>query len=305
MKELFYKFLVMLSKKWGDWIFIIFARIVATGFFLFFPSRVVNSFQFYSVLFPERSRWYHLRCAWKQYHNFTYVFLDRFLLQEFGDISYACEGWEYLEEALKNKTGGILLMSHLGNWEVAAHLLKRKQAEMKLLLYMGRKYKEQIERIQKDSLSQSGIKIIAVDQEGGSPFDIIEGINFLKTGGLVSLTGDRTGKQDQRVIPVQFMGHEVWLPEIPHLFALLSGAPLFIFFTFRTGKKQYHFTTSQPIYVKTASCSMRKEAIRKSAQHYADILEETLRLHPLEWYHFEHFLGRKKTVAGRGLQPRP
>jgi lauroyl/myristoyl acyltransferase len=215
------------------------------------------------------------------------------LLQEFDDITYTSEGWEHLEQILQKKSGAILLMSHMGNWEVAAHLLMRKHQEIRLLLYMGIKDKEQIEGIQKESLSHSGIRIIAVDQHRGSPLDIVEGIKFINSGGLVSLTGDLIWKKDQRAIPVKFLGHEVYLPETPHLFALLSGAPLFIFFAFRKGKKQYHFTMSEPVSVQASSRSERAAAIRQSAQRYADILEETLRRNPLQWYHFEPFLGSK------------
>ena len=47
--------------------------------FPFFPVRVAHSLKFYSALFPQGSLAYHLFCVWKQYHNFTDVFLDRFL----------------------------------------------------------------------------------------------------------------------------------------------------------------------------------------------------------------------------------
>ncbi|OQY54789.1 MAG: lauroyl acyltransferase [Desulfobacteraceae bacterium 4572_88] len=292
MSGIFYNFITLLSRHFGPWVFMIFAWIVATGYFLFSPTRVAASTRFYRVLFPDKSSYYHIWCTWKQYHNFTSVFLDRFLLQDFDDITYTSEGWEHLEDAVTRKTGGILLMSHMGNWEVAAHLLRQKQEDMRLLLYMGIRHKEQIERIQKQSLCQSGIKIIAVDQDAQSPFDLVEGIRFLRDGGLVSMTGDITWKSDQRVIRTQFLGHEVLLPEVPHVFALLSGAPIFFFFTFRTGKKQYHFTASQPVYVRAASRSRRTEAIHNSAQVYATALEKTLRQHPFEWYHFESFLGK-------------
>ena len=159
---------------------------------------------------------------------------------------------------------------------------------------MGVKHKEHVEGIQKESLSRSGIQIIAVDQHGGSPLDIVEGIKFIKSGGVVSLTGDVIWKKDQRIIPVKFLEHEVYLPETPHLFALLSGAPLLIFFAFRTGKQQYHFTLSKPLYLRVSSRGERTEAIRQSAQGYADIMEEILRRYPLQWYHFEPFLDLKQ-----------
>ncbi len=296
MKTLFYKFLIVLSKKMGPWVFMIFAWFVSTGYFLFFPSRLANSIRFYRELFPDKRRYYPIWCTWRQYHNFTHVFLDRILLQDFGNISYTSKGWEHIEDAMENKTGGIILMSHMGNWEVAAHLLKEKLQKTRVLLYMGIKNKEQIEHMQKESLSQSGISIIAVDRDGGSPFDLIEGIKLLKQGGLVSLTGDIIWNENQRVVPVKFLNHQVLLPEVPHVLALLSGAPLFLFFPFRTGKNQYHFVTTRPLFINAVSRLERQDVIRKSAQQYADILEETLRRHPFEWYHFEPFLGRKLGV---------
>lgn len=297
MKETFYRLLIILSKQMGPWVFRVIAWWIASAYFLFFPRRVAVSVGFYRALFPSKRGWYHLWCTWKQYHNFTDVFLDRFLLFNNPDVTLTHEGWEYLENALNSKTGGVILMSHVGNWEIAAHLLLmvhgRDNPGMKLLLFLGRKRKEQIERAQKESLVQSGIKIIAVEQGGGSPFDIVEGINFLKSGGLVSLTGDRKWREDQRSIPVQFLGHEVFLPEAPFVISMLSGTPLFIFFTYRTGRQKYHFKILPPQYVKAQDRKERHKTIIGAAQTYAECLEDTVRHHPFEWYHFGPFIGRK------------
>ncbi|MFH0975710.1 MAG: lysophospholipid acyltransferase family protein [Spirochaetota bacterium] len=288
MKRLVYNYLSKTSRLFGIWIFLTAAWWISTGYFLLFPGRVKISMDFYKALFPGKSIFFCMRCSWKQFHNFTNVFIDRFILHDFNDITYTSEGWEHIEYAAREKTGGILVMSHIGNWEVAAHLLRREKINM--LLYMGIKQKEQIERTQKESLAKSGLKIIAVMQEESSPFDILEGINFLKDGGLVSLTGDRIWRGDQRAVGVSFLGHKALVPETPYIFALLSGAPVFFFFTFRTGKKQYHFKISQPMYIRSASRKGRKEIIKKTAQHYAEIMEANLRQYPYEWFHFERFI---------------
>jgi predicted LPLAT superfamily acyltransferase len=293
MRKFLYKSIIFISGKIGLWVFVVYAWIVATGFFLLFPLRVGNSVRLYRALYPDRHRLFHLWCTWRQFHNFTDVFMDRFLLQESDELTFTSEGCEHLEKSIDDGKGGILLMSHMGNWDVAAHLLKRKVNRIRLLLYMGVKQKEQIEQIQKESLSQSGIQIIAVEQDGGSPMDILEGIRFIESGGVVSLTGDFVWEKDQRTVPVKFLGREILLPEAPHLLALLSGAPLFIFFAFRTGKNQYHFTMSEPIALVCTSREERTGAIRQSAQKYADILETTLGNYPLQWYHFEPFLTAK------------
>lgn len=290
MGGLFYRSIIFLSKILGLWVIVVSIWFVTTGFFLLFPGRVLNSLRFYRALFPDRSPLYHLLCAWRQFHNFSKGFSDRFLLHEFDDITYTSRGWEHIEQILQEGRGGIILMSHVGNWEVAASLMKNRHRGVRLLLYMGARDREQIERIQKESVLRSGVRIIAVDQEGGSPWQIVEGIKFIEEGGIVSLTGDLIWKRGQRTVPVKFLGHTVNLPETPHLLALLSGAPLLFFFALRTGKKQYHISLSEPLRFGTVPRNQRAEAIRKSAQGYADILEETLRRYPFQWYHFDRFL---------------
>ncbi len=253
MRKLFYKFLITLTKKLGPWVFTLFAWPIATGFFLFSPLKVAVSVRFYRVLFPGKNRLYHIWCTWRQYHNFTYVFMDRFMVMDSEGITHTSEGWEHLKEAVGKEKGAIILMSHMGNWETAAHLLSRKQYGMRLLLYMGIKAKEQIEKMQKESLSKGGVRIVAVDKDGGSPFDILEGIKFLNEGGLVSLTGDRIWSGSERTVAVKFLNHQVFLPAMPHIFALLSKAPLFIFFSFRSGPLSYHFTISEIVVKSTGS----------------------------------------------------
>jgi predicted LPLAT superfamily acyltransferase len=290
MRNGFYKVIVFLSQKAGLWVFMMSAWCVATGYFFFFPGRVGNSVRTYRALYPDRHRWFHLWCAWRQFHNFTHVYLDRYVLQRSNALTCASEGIRYLEEAVESGQGGILLMSHMGNWEVAAHLIKNKLNNLRLMLYMGIEEKEQIEQLQKAALIESGIRIIAVERDGGSPMDLIEGIKFIQSGGVVSMTGDVVWKRGQRTVPVRFLGREILLPEVPHILALLSGAPLFIFFAFRLGNKRYRFTVSEAIYLKAASRKDRAGVIQYSAQTYASALEKALRQNPLQWYHFRPFL---------------
>ncbi len=291
MLSLFYRSMVFASRLVGPWLFGLVAKGIATGYFLFSPRRVAVSLRFYAAMFPGRSRLTHLGCTWRQYLNFTSVYLDRILLVEGGEITCTHSGWEHLEDALDRKTGGILLMSHLGNWEIAAHMLKRRKEGARLILFMGMRAKAQIERLQKEDLRQKGVRIIGVEKDGGAHFDLLEGLRFIQEGGLVSMTGDQVWHSSQRSVAVSFLGHRVELPEAPHLLAMLSGAPLFVFFSRRTGNRRYHLTMSEPIRIEKARRAERAQAIRGAAQRYADLLEKSLYENPLEWYHFEQFLG--------------
>lgn len=288
MKGKLYRLLILSGRLFGAWFFVLISRVIAAGYFVF-SKNVPASLHFYAVLYPDKSTWYHRLCTFRQYQNFTTIHLDRFLTTRSKATTFTSEGWEKLEAVIGNK-GGILLMSHLGNWEIAAHLLKQQRKDLQILLYMGVKEKEGVERLQKEDLRQSGVTIIGVNQDDDSPFSALEGIRCLRSGGLVSMTGDIIWRNDQRKVRVTFLGRDVYLPESPFIFAMVSGAPLFVFFAFRTGKNSYRFTASDPIEIQPTSRQDRTTAITKAAQQYADLLEQALRSHPFEWYHFDRFI---------------
>jgi lauroyl/myristoyl acyltransferase len=181
-------------------------------------------------------------------------------------------------------------MSHIGNWELAAQKLNSKG--LPIMLYLGAKHKEQVEKLQKDKLAESGIRVVATDEKEKSPFALLEGINFLREGGIVSMTGDRLWGE-QTSVTVDFLGHETRLPDTPHLFALMSGAPLMTFFVYERTAGKYHIKVSPGRKVFAATRADRKQAVLESVQTYADDLARFALQHPFEWHHFEPFLGRK------------
>jgi len=290
MTKLPYKILLFLTRRLGLWFFRIFSCFVATGYFFLFPVRVANSLEFYRTLFPRRRFFYHLWCVWKQYHIFTDVYIHRFIPWVAKEAEFIREGWEHLYEAVDKKTGAILLMSHVGNWELAAQTLNRKG--LPIMLYLGAKHKEQIEHIQKQILAKSGIRVVATSEDEKSPFALIEGINFLREGGIVSMTGDRLWGE-QSYVTVNFLGHEARLPDTPHLFALMTGAPLMTFFVYQEAVGKYNIKISPGRKVSAAAREDRKKSVLESAQTYADDLALFAAEHPFEWHHFDLFLGKK------------
>lgn len=290
MKAVFYKLLVRATKVLGPWFFLVVAKGIATGFFIFSPKRRWISRDFYAALFPNDRRSVHLFYAWKQFLNFTHIHLDRFIQREIRDIAYTIKGRRHVVSAMEGNKGGILLMSHMGNWEMAAHLLTKVIPDIKLLLYMGIRDKEEIEKIQKQSIRSDGIQVIGVDQNSANPFDIMEGIRFLQNGGLVSMAGDVVWRREQRTVSGTFLNHEVRLPEAPFVLSLVSGAPLIVFFAFRTQRETYRFTALPPIHVFAATRDQRRAAIQNAARQYLRYMEAALHEHPFEWYHFDRFI---------------
>lgn len=290
VKKFFYKIAIFLSHRLGLWFFRVFSWCIATGYFFLFPGRVRESHRFYRALLPGRSFGYHLHCVWKQFHNFTGVYVHRFIPWAVEQAIFTREGWQHLDEAVASKTGAVVVMSHIGNWELAAQRLNQKG--LPVMLYLGAKFKEQVEKYQKEKLAETGIRIVTTDEKEKSPFALLEGIGFLRQGGIVSMAGDRIWGE-QTWVEVDFLGHRVRLPDTPHLFALISGAPLITFFVYEKSPGHYHVQVSQGRKVAAGTRAERKKAVQESAQAYADDLARFAAAHPFEWHHFEPFLGEK------------
>ncbi len=291
MQALFYNLLIGASKFFGTWIFSLGSRMVAAVYFLCSPRRRAVGRRFYGILFPEKSPAQLNYCTWKQYQSFTHVFLDRHIQRHTDALQYTKAGGEHLLSAREHGKGVILLMSHMGNWEVAAYGLKKINADLEMMLLMGIRNKEAIEKIQKTSTHKDGIRVIGIDEQGGSPFDIVEAVRFLRQGGIVSMTGDRLWRPDQRSVQVSFLGRRMQLPEAPYALALATGAPILVFFAFRLSARRYHISALAPIRVEAGTRGQRQAAIDQAAQQYATYLEQALRDYPYEWFHFDEVLG--------------
>ena len=198
-------------------------------------------------------------------------------------------------------------MSHLGNWEMAARLLMQQRQDLRLLLYMGVKEKEGVERTQKEELRRAGVTIIGVDQESGSPFAAVEGIRLLQAGGLVSMTGDMVWRPDQRRIA----GH------LSRWSRLCPGGPLYLCPGVRCPDLCLfclpHRQQPLPVHPFRADLGQGRRAGRSGKRRLPRLpsvmptswKRPCVRI-PLEWYHFDRFLHtvcRAHRQSGKGIYP--
>jgi predicted LPLAT superfamily acyltransferase len=299
MKSFFMKLLMWTTRWVGVWFLRCVALTITGGYFLFRPNRVRASMELYCGVFPGRTRLFYRYCAWRQFTDFSASYCDRLSLEAGAKVRQTTEGWEYVEAAARAGTGGIFLTSHLGNWEVGARLFKRKG--MKMLLLMGERDPRQVARFQKEDMKSEGLEVLVSSPENRTPFAGLEALEFMEDGGFVAVAGDLVWADQRRRVKVNLLGHEVMLPAAPHLLALLSAAPLFTLFTFRTGRAAHHFVISEPRMVKALSRTDRNAAVQQSAQEYARELEKAVRRHPWQWHIFEPFLG----PAVEEVSPKP
>ncbi len=288
MKAVIHQALIRISLLLGAWPMRFFVWWIATGYFLFRSPRRRSSIRLYQAIFPDRSAWYHLYCAWLQFHSYANTFAERIEFAREKGVT-TTQGRENLVAAARKGSGGIILMSHLGSFEIAAQAFR--ELKLKLLLIMGEKEAKQVARDQREAMRTRGIEIQVATPGEDFLFGGVEAIKFVREGGFVSVAGDIVWTEQRSRLPVNLFGREVGLPAGPHLLALASKAPLFTMFTFRAKKGKHLIVMSLPREVKPPSRSERGATLQASAQAYANALEEMVRQHPFQWYIFEPFFG--------------
>lgn len=291
MKRFFLNLLGWAHRTIGSWITRLVAWIISTGYFVFKPERVRNSLDLYRALFPGKGRLFHYYCVWKQFHEYAANYSDTIQSGWGGPLAYDSEGWEYLEEAAASGRGCMILISHLGNWEIGARGLKQKGLDMTMI--MGHRPGSATSDQQKEYLRSDGLGVKVSELGTQTPLGGVEILSALRQGRMVSMAGDTSWTDRHHQVPVRFLGHEVLLPAAPHALALVAGVPILTMFGFRLGRNRHHFVAHPPRYVTASSRTDRQRAIQASAQVYADQLAESLRQYPWQWGIFTPFLGKR------------
>ncbi|HEX7501157.1 MAG TPA: lysophospholipid acyltransferase family protein [Polyangia bacterium] len=283
---LLYRAMAWVTRVSGLWLLRGMASVVAAGYFLFLPRRLAHSVRFYRAVFPERSTLHAVRCAWRQYQDFARVYSERLEIERRSDIAFECDGEEYLAEARKAGRGALVLMSHFGRWEIGARLLARRQQGVTLVMG-GQKDGGTRAGVDKD-LRGAGVGVVTIPEGQGQASDILQAVQRLREGGMVSLAADRA-LGDARKLRMPFLGHVVEIAAAPFALALTSGAPVLTVFSVRLGPRRYRFTSDPPITLVAKNRDERQVVMERAAAAYLQRLHDMVKAHPEQWQNFGQF----------------
>jgi predicted LPLAT superfamily acyltransferase len=300
--KLGYRLLALTCRVFGYAAVVAIARLIAVFYRLALPRVVASSVEFYGALFPDSTMRRRRSLARAQIRSFTTVFIDRFLLStgQRDELELTHEGIEEIVAAAREKRPLILWMAHLGNWEIAAHCLKR--FEVPLTLVIGKYENERLEAEQREQLVSHGVRCITV--EGESNLGVVEVVNALRRGELVAISGDRLYDDRQRPVEVEFLGRTCLVPQGPYVLAGLTGAPIVPAFGLREGKLRYRFIALEPRHVDFSKHEGRTAAIGEAAQSCFDGLTSIAHRYPAQWYNFFNYWRQGRSLNAGDLSSR-
>jgi predicted LPLAT superfamily acyltransferase len=261
-----------------------FLRFVAFYFFLFSPKVFKPIHQFYRkrvALGFFRS----LSMVYRNYYIFGRVLLDKVAVMAGFPVkfSFTFDGEEYLRKMVEERTGGLLISAHIGNFEMAGNTLERLNTNVSIIMYDAEhvKIKDYL-----DSVTHRKFNVIAIKEDNSHIYEINKAFREKQ---MVCIHGDRFVKGN-KTMSIEFLGEKANFPTGPFYLAMKFNVPVSFVFAMKESATHYHFFATPPrIYQQQGMQLKRDQTIQTIIKDYIYVLEKTIRKYPSQWFNYYNF----------------
>lgn len=260
-------------------------RFVVFYFFIFSG----RAFRFQYNFFRQRlgfPAWKSVLSIYKNYYWFGQTIIDKVVLTSGlkNPFRFEFEGEENLMEMVRLKKGGLLLSAHIGNWEIAGHLLQRLGTDMHIVMYDGEQ--QQIKDYLESITEKHSARIILIKEDLSHIYAIQ---HALDNNAFVCMHADRFLKGNKTLSGI-LLNKSALFPAGPFLLANSFKSPVSFVFAMKDHSLDYHFyATPSKIYA-----GVRELSIAEMLGDYCFAMENTIRKYPLQWYNYYDFWETEK-----------
>jgi predicted LPLAT superfamily acyltransferase len=276
-----YRVFVSILRHFGVQPAYLLLRIVVLYYFLFSLKSSKLIFHYFHKKL-HYSRFQSVGLLYKNYYRLGQTLIDKVVIMSEIDnkFSFDFEGEENLRHITALQQGGLLLSAHLGNWEIAGHLLKRLQTKINVVMYDGEH--RQIKKYMEGVTGKRNIHVIVIKEDLSHIYAISEA---LKNNELVCMHADRFVEGNKTML-CNFLGEPARFPAGPFVLAATFKVPVSFVFAFKETSTHYHLYASQPKRYQELSKDRMMEAL---LQDFAGAMEEKARLYPEQWFNYYNF----------------
>lgn len=235
----------------------------------------MNSYYIAVGVPPSFSSYFH------HIYAFSLNIFDRFISKEGMQESTVKVERVNLEafEALQ-KTGGMLIFSHHGNWAQSFKIFQTY--DIKLNIIGDEAIDENLQKLESASDENRRINIISLKSGMQAMLDIARA---LQNSEIVIIMVDRV-KEANKTVEVDFLGHNTLLHSGGFEIAHMRKAPILGCDIVRSDDQKIKVQFSEII---TSSKERKAEIIQDLAQQYANFLDKAVREYPWQWFNFFDF----------------
>lgn len=276
-----YQFFVWILKNFGVLPAYFILRFVAFYFFLFSGK----SSRFIYSLYRRRLNYSRLASLFKIYTNYRLLgqgIIDKVVVMAgmANKFTYEFDGEENLREIAAGNRGGILLSAHIGNWDMAGHLLKRLETKINIVMFDGehKKIKEYLAAI----TGKKSINIIIIKNDLTHIYEISEA---LRNNELICMHADRF-LEGNKTLTVNFLGQDAQFPAGPFVLAATFKVPVSFVFALKENNLHYHFFAGKPAEFDHLP---KASAVSAMAKDFAAAMESKVKQYPAQWFNYYNF----------------
>jgi predicted LPLAT superfamily acyltransferase len=258
-------------------------RLVAAWYALLHPG-VRRASRAYLRRLGGRAR---LRDVLHHVSTFAQVTTDRLFLVrgQVGPFRFSREGEEILLGLRDRRQGALLLLAHLGSFEVLRSLSRERALPVNVLGYFenARRLNDVLRRLD----PQVDARLIAI--RPNDPSFVLEVEERIRAGEVVGTMADRVGF-DGKFAPAPFLGAKARFPTGPYLLAAALRCPVYLAFGLYRAPDHYHLVC-EPFAesVVLPRGPAREAALRELAARYARRVEHHCLSYPDNWFNFYDF----------------
>ena len=275
-----YGIFVAVIRKGGVIPAYILLRFVAIYYFLFSFGPSGHMLRYFRRLGFGRLR--SLRMLYRNYCLLGQTIIDRIVILSGmpNRFSFDFDGEEELRKMVAGGRGGLLISGHIGNWEIAGHLLQRLNARIHVVMYDGedRQIKEYLQSVTGEPLAN----MIIIRDSISHIYQISEA---LKRGDLVCMHADRF-VEGNKTLAGQLLNDQARFPAGPFALAQSLHVPVSFVFAMKESNLHYHFFASRSYEVNQED---KEQQMRYLLNLYTDELERKIRQFPEQWYNYFDF----------------
>jgi len=267
--------------KWGGLRPAYFLLHIVSLYYILFASKVITPLKDFYL-----NRLHFSKATTRKLVRRNIYIFGQTLIDKIAVMSHITTGFtvtktnaHYLNELSDGGKGGILVSAHLGNWELAGHLLQRLDNVINIVMYDGEatQIKQYLDKI----TGPKTFNIIFIREDLSHIYEMSAA---LARNELICIHADRF-VEGNRTIEQEFLGEKARFPLGPFILASKLKAPVCFVFAFKEGDFKYHFYAYPPkVYDGRGS-----SGAEKMLTDYTALLEEKVKQYPEQWFNYYDF----------------
>jgi predicted LPLAT superfamily acyltransferase len=280
-KPLGYRIFVGILNRWGVLPAYFLLRFVAFYYFLF-SHKASKSILAY---FRQKVGYGPAKSLLKLYRNYYLLgqsIIDKVVIMSGipNKFTFDFDGEEHLRQLAGMQRGGLLLSAHLGNWEIAGHLLKRLDTRINIVMFDGED--RQIKEYMAAVTGKRQVNVILIRNDLSHIYAISDAF---KNNELVCMHADRF-IEGNKTLTSEFLGAKARFPMGPFVLAAKFKVPVSFVFAMKETNLHYHFFASG---IKDYAHLSKEALMQQMLDDFVAEMESKVKKYPEQWYNYYNF----------------